>query len=115
MGRLTHKKITKTVTGLCCFRHVISELKTYTQYLVSLQVINPKGAGPGSTVVVMTNEGGKIESFPRIIYSKGNHFHRAEGHKNYFSEINYNLHFCYGLAWPGIERHFIYCILRTFI
>ena len=49
---------------LWCFRHVISELKTYTQYLVSLQVINPKGAGPGSTVVVMTNEGGKIEAFP---------------------------------------------------
>ena len=41
------------------FRHVISGLATYTQYLVSLQVINPKGAGPSSTVVVMTNEGGK--------------------------------------------------------
>merc|ERR1719232_845756 len=27
-------------------QHVISGLATYTQYLVSLQVINPKGAGP---------------------------------------------------------------------
>ena len=40
-------------------RHIIDSLSTYTQYLVSLQVINPKGAGPSSTVVVMTNEGGK--------------------------------------------------------
>ena len=39
-------------------RHIISGLNTYTQYLVSLQVINPKGLGPSSTVVVMTDEGG---------------------------------------------------------
>ena len=40
-------------------RHVIPGLRTYTQYLVSIQVMNPKGLGPSSTVVVMTNEGGK--------------------------------------------------------
>jgi len=37
--------------------HVITGLETYTQYLVSLQVINPEGLGPASTVVVMTDEG----------------------------------------------------------
>ena len=39
-------------------RHVISGLNTYTEYLVSLQIMNPMGLGPGSTVVVMTDEGG---------------------------------------------------------
>ena len=55
------KYFLKSITQLMFvyFRHVISGLATYTQYLVSLQVINPKGAGPSSTVVVMTNEGGK--------------------------------------------------------
>lgn len=37
--------------------HIITGLKTYTQYLVSIQVINPEGLGPASTVVVMTEEG----------------------------------------------------------
>jgi len=37
--------------------HVITGLETYTQYLVSIQVINPEGLGPASTVVVMTEEG----------------------------------------------------------
>ena len=44
--------------------HIITGLKTYTQYLVSIQVINPEGLGPASTVVVMTEEGGK-ENFKR--------------------------------------------------
>ena len=38
--------------------HVITGLETYTQYLVSIQVTNPEGLGPASTVVVMTEEGG---------------------------------------------------------
>ncbi|XP_063603042.1 tyrosine-protein phosphatase 99A-like isoform X3 [Penaeus indicus] len=37
--------------------HVVQDLRTYTQYLVSLQVFNPEGDGPSSTVAVMTDEG----------------------------------------------------------
>ncbi|KAF2362294.1 Fibronectin type III, partial [Trinorchestia longiramus] len=36
---------------------VVQGLKTYTQYLVSLRVFNPTGAGPNATVAVMTDEG----------------------------------------------------------
>lgn len=39
--------------------HEIHNLDTYTQYLVSLQVFNPEGPGPATTVLVMTDEGGK--------------------------------------------------------
>ena len=37
---------------------MIQGLEIYTQYLVSVQVVNPEGLGPASTVVVMTDEGG---------------------------------------------------------
>ncbi|KAG8225882.1 hypothetical protein J437_LFUL006044 [Ladona fulva] len=37
--------------------HTITGLETYTQYLVSLQVFNPEGPGPLTTVLVMTDEG----------------------------------------------------------
>ncbi|KAK4871891.1 hypothetical protein RN001_016015, partial [Aquatica leii] len=37
--------------------YIIDRLETYTQYLVSLQVFNPEGAGPKTTVLVMTDEG----------------------------------------------------------
>ncbi|XP_017785982.1 PREDICTED: tyrosine-protein phosphatase 99A isoform X2 [Nicrophorus vespilloides] len=37
--------------------HTILDLETYTQYLVSLQVFNPEGLGPSTTVLVMTDEG----------------------------------------------------------
>lgn len=39
--------------------HQVTGLRTYTQYLVSLQVFNPEGLGPTSTVAVMTDEGGE--------------------------------------------------------
>lgn len=39
--------------------HTLTELKTYTQYLVSLRVFNPEGNGPETIVVVMTDEGGE--------------------------------------------------------
>lgn len=39
--------------------HEIHRLETYTQYLVSLQVFNPEGPGPATTVLVMTDEGGE--------------------------------------------------------
>ncbi|XP_023703350.2 tyrosine-protein phosphatase 99A isoform X4 [Cryptotermes secundus] len=37
--------------------HTIQNLETYTQYRVSLQVFNPEGPGPSTTVLVMTDEG----------------------------------------------------------
>ncbi|XP_038105916.1 tyrosine-protein phosphatase 99A isoform X1 [Culex quinquefasciatus] len=37
--------------------HEIHNLETYTQYLVSIQVFNPEGLGPPTTVLVMTDEG----------------------------------------------------------
>jgi hypothetical protein len=39
--------------------HTIQNLETYTQYRVSLQVFNPEGPGPSTTVLVMTDEGGE--------------------------------------------------------
>ena len=38
----------------------ILDLSPFTQYLVSLQVVNPAGLGPPTKVVVMTDEGGKL-------------------------------------------------------
>lgn len=38
-------------------------METYTQYLVSLQVFNPEGPGPATTVLVMTDEGGECFFF----------------------------------------------------
>ncbi|XP_070493823.1 putative receptor-type tyrosine-protein phosphatase mosPTP-1 [Chironomus tepperi] len=37
--------------------HEITNLETFTQYLVSVQVFNPEGPGPASTVLIMTDEG----------------------------------------------------------
>ncbi|XP_021710392.1 tyrosine-protein phosphatase 99A isoform X2 [Aedes aegypti] len=37
--------------------HEIHHLETYTQYLASIQVFNPEGLGPPTTVLVMTDEG----------------------------------------------------------
>ena len=38
----------------------ILDLSPFTQYLASLQVVNPAGLGPPTKVVVMTDEGGKF-------------------------------------------------------
>eukprot|EP00094_Tigriopus_californicus_P012020 TCALIF_11614-PA protein Name:"Similar to Ptp99A Tyrosine-protein phosphatase 99A (Drosophila melanogaster)" AED:0.07 eAED:0.07 QI:0/0.7/0.45/0.81/1/1/11/539/1209 len=43
-------------------KHTIQKLAIFTQYLVSLQVLNPEGLGPSTTVVVMTDEG--VPSMP---------------------------------------------------
>lgn len=40
-------------------KYTIQKLAIFTQYLVSLQVRNPAGLGPSTTVVVMTDEGCK--------------------------------------------------------
>ncbi|CRK87824.1 CLUMA_CG001612, isoform A [Clunio marinus] len=37
--------------------HEIHDLEIYTQYLISIQVFNPEGLGPATSVVVMTDEG----------------------------------------------------------
>ncbi|EDS40546.1 conserved hypothetical protein [Culex quinquefasciatus] len=47
--------------------HEIHNLETYTQYLVSIQVFNPEGLGPPTTVLVMTDEGGKWWGFVYVI------------------------------------------------
>ena len=36
-------------------------MQVFTQYLVSLEVENPEGSGPATTVVVMTDEGGEAK------------------------------------------------------
>eukprot|EP00090_Calanus_glacialis_P013507 TRINITY_DN22191_c0_g1_i1.p1 TRINITY_DN22191_c0_g1~~TRINITY_DN22191_c0_g1_i1.p1 ORF type:complete len:1215 (-),score=130.86 TRINITY_DN22191_c0_g1_i1:761-4405(-) len=38
-------------------QYTIKNLSVFTQYLVSLEVVNPEGYGPATTVVVMTDEG----------------------------------------------------------
>lgn len=48
--------------------HEIHGLETYTQYLVSLQVFNPEGPGPATTVLVMTDEGGKHFNNTYLLY-----------------------------------------------
>ncbi|XP_076236366.1 putative receptor-type tyrosine-protein phosphatase mosPTP-1 isoform X2 [Calliopsis andreniformis] len=49
--------------------HSIHNLETYTQYLVSLQVFNPAGHGPATTVSVMTDEG--VPTKPLNLTSNG--------------------------------------------
>ncbi len=49
--------------------YTITDLAIFTQYLVSLQVVNPEGEGPRSTVVVMTDEGSKCMVYLYIIVS----------------------------------------------
>lgn len=44
-------------------KYTIQRLRIFTQYLVSLQVQNPEGLGPSTTVVVMTDEGGMWSYF----------------------------------------------------
>lgn len=43
-------------------KYTITRLRTFTQYLISIQVYNPEGLGPSTTVVVMTDEGGEFHS-----------------------------------------------------
>ena len=46
-----------TIKGPTVSEFTIKNLSVFTQYLVSLQVMNPEGVGPPTTVVVMTDEG----------------------------------------------------------
>uniref|UniRef100_A0A1A9ZZ88 Fibronectin type-III domain-containing protein n=1 Tax=Glossina pallidipes TaxID=7398 RepID=A0A1A9ZZ88_GLOPL len=40
------------------YNHEILNLEPYTQYKVTVQVFNPEGLGPETTILVMTDEGG---------------------------------------------------------
>ena len=45
--------------------HTLTGLEVYTQYLISIRVVNPEGEGPDTIVVVMTDEG--APSSPRNV------------------------------------------------
>ncbi|XP_043479627.1 tyrosine-protein phosphatase 99A isoform X2 [Leptopilina heterotoma] len=49
--------------------HTIHNLETYTQYLVSLEVFNPEGRGPPTSVTVTTDEG--VPSKPLDLIARG--------------------------------------------
>ena len=40
--------------------HTLEGLSVFTQYLLSVKVLNPEGSGPETIVVVMTDEGGQL-------------------------------------------------------
>jgi hypothetical protein len=46
--------------------HELQGLETYTPYIVNLQVYNPEGYGPQSSVFVMTDEGSKNFTIPLV-------------------------------------------------
>ncbi|XP_059219737.1 protein sidekick-2-like [Stomoxys calcitrans] len=48
--------------------HEILNLEPYTQYKVTVQVFNPEGLGPETTILVMTDEGGTTHSFTTKIH-----------------------------------------------
>ncbi|CAH1153715.1 unnamed protein product [Phaedon cochleariae] len=39
--------------------HLLTQLEPWTQYYVTVQVFNPEGLGPNTTVLIMTDEGGE--------------------------------------------------------
>ena len=70
--------------------YTIQDLEAFTQYLVSLQIVNPAGLGPPTTVVVMTDEGGKLHIFSvKLKYCPQKKFpwSRNIAKKNFFREI----------------------------
>lgn len=65
--------------------HEIHGLETYTQYLVSLQVFNPEGPGPATTVLVMTDEGGKYtRSICLLLLLKGHYYCIGNPYNSHF-------------------------------
>ncbi len=60
-----------TVLSLCA-QYTLIGLLPFTQYLVSIQALNPKGAGPSATVVVMTDEGGQSVNTHKILNMEKN-------------------------------------------
>ena len=60
-----HNATLVNIKGPTASEFTIKDLDVFTQYLVSLQVRNPEGLGPATTVVVMTDEG--VPSAPRNV------------------------------------------------
>ena len=58
-----NKEVTKVhVKGADVKHHTIDKLEPYTEYLISLEVVNPEGNGPATTLTVMTDEGGTLRN-----------------------------------------------------
>ena len=53
------------ITNPAATSHTLTSLSVYTQYLISIRVVNPEGEGPDTIVVVMTDEG--APSSPRNV------------------------------------------------
>jgi receptor-type tyrosine-protein phosphatase gamma len=51
-------KFSRTIKNPTIREFILRDLNIFTQYSISLQVLNPEGAGPATKVVVMTDEGG---------------------------------------------------------
>ncbi|XP_043500700.1 tyrosine-protein phosphatase 99A isoform X2 [Polistes fuscatus] len=98
--------------------HSIHNLETYTQYLVSLQVFNPEGHGPATTVSVMTDEG--VPTKPQNLTSRGITSTTIElswsepecangviaGYRVYYMHSNYTdvqMHKMYDNSGPNVE------------
>ena len=52
-------KLSRTIADPAIREYILRDLNIFTQYSVSLQVMNPAGVGPATKVMVMTDEGGK--------------------------------------------------------
>ena len=50
-------KFSRTIKNPTIREFILRDLNIFTQYSISLQVINPEGAGPATKVVVTTDEG----------------------------------------------------------
>ena len=51
-------KFSRTIKDPTVREFILRDLNIFTQYSISLQVLNPEGSGPATKVVVMTDEGG---------------------------------------------------------
>ncbi|KAK9718919.1 Fibronectin type III domain [Popillia japonica] len=75
--------------------HTIQNLETYTQYLVSLQVFNPEGPGPSTTVLVMTDEGVMDETSGPLLPANNKQY--SQDLKRYTNACNINLRYSTGV------------------
>ena len=66
-------------------------MQVFTQYLVSLEVENPEGSGPATTVVVMTDEGGERERWQEYKYDQKHKYIHNVWKIDYKYNINTNI------------------------
>ncbi|EDW39081.1 GL20562 [Drosophila persimilis] len=69
--------------------HEIQNLQTYTQYKVTVQVFNPEGLGPETTILVMTDEGGECHIPPQTLSMMNAAHSMALATSQYISRPNY--------------------------